>query len=50
LGVMDADLQAVIDAWDALPAAIRAGVMALVGAAAGDGTTAPQTPRGGFVK
>jgi hypothetical protein len=31
----DADLAAVIDAWDRLPEAVRAGIVALVKAAAG---------------
>ena len=37
--VIDADLQAIIDAWPALPEVARAGILAMVEAAAGDGVT-----------
>ncbi len=33
----DPDLSAVIDAWPSLPEAIRAGILAMVGASGGDG-------------
>ena len=32
---IDTDLQAVIDAWDTLPEAVKAGIVAMVGAARG---------------
>jgi hypothetical protein len=33
--ILDPDLTAVIDAWDRLPAAVRAGIVAMVRAAGG---------------
>src|SRR5262249_9222357 len=46
-GLQDPDLRAVVEAWDRLPAAIRAGVLAMVRAFHEDAERGP-SPKGGY--